>query len=462
MKPLSILSASAALCVGLVSTFASAAFTLPKYEHYTMENGLEVYLMPQTEVPLVDVVLAVKAGSLRDGKQYGLAAMTGESLQFGAGNLSKTELEDRFAHYGAEFDSSVSSETTELSLSFAAADTDIMMPLLAKVLLKPKFDSEEFSKYKKRFLSQLEQTRERPRQVKGGMLRHLFYGEHPYGAPSQGNEKTVAKISRDDVKRFYQQNFVPSNAAIIVVGDINTKKWRKSLEAMFSSWQGEAGPAQTIEAPMAPDHARVLLVNKGDATETSFVLGGVGHSAKHPDAVAARVVNTLVGGRFTSWLNEELRTNSGLSYGARSAFSKNKLAGLFYVSSFTKTETTFEAIDLALKTYSRLWLQGIDAAGLASAKAYVKGLFPPDFETPSQLSALLAYLWSMDLDDSYINKFEERVDALDLEHANALAKTLFPRDKLQFVLVGKAEALREGAKKYGDVKEVDIKEFYHP
>ena len=130
--------------------------------------------------------------------------------------------------------------------------------------------------------------------------------------------------------------------------------------------------------------------------------------------------------------------------------------GIFYISSFTKTETTFDAIDLALKTYERLWQQGIDQQTLDSAKAYLKGQFPPRYETAEQLAGLLGQMFVYDFDASYINNFEQQVNSLDLQTTRALIKKHFPRENLQFVLIGKSEEIRDQAKKYGDVRELEI------
>jgi len=149
--------------------------------------------------------------------------------------------------------------------------------------------------------------------------------------------------------------------------------------------------------------------------------------------------------------------NAGLTYGARSAFVSYGKGGLFQVTTFTRTATTFETIDLALEVYNRLWEDGIDKETLASAKAYVKGQFPPRYETSSQLAGLLAQMQLYGYDESFINTFEETVNTLDVAETKRLIDTYFPRENLQMVIVGNAAEIREGLPKYGAVHEVDIK-----
>ncbi len=205
--------------------------------------------------------------------------------------------------------------------------------------------------------------------------------------------------------------------------------------------------------------ANVVLIDKADANETTFMIGGQGVAVNNSDSVAISVINTILGGRFTSWLNDELRVNSGLTYGAVSRFNKYGNAGTFYISTFTKKSSTFEAIDLAMKTYQRLWQQGIDQKTLDSAKAYVKGQFPPNYETSGQLASLLSTLWTYQLSDDYINSFEQKVDSLTLAKSKKLIEQYFPKQNLHYVLIGNAKELKMKAEKYGKLSESTMKSY---
>lgn len=171
------------------------------------------------------------------------------------------------------------------------------------------------------------------------------------------------------------------------------------------------------------------------------------------------IINTLFGGRFTSMLNDELRVNSGLTYGARSSFEPLKYGGSFAISTFTANETTEAALDKAFEVLNTLHSKGLDEQSLASAKNYVKGQFPPKYETVSQLSGLLGEMFWYDLDKSYINNFQKKVDALDLKKANEIIETYFPKDHLQLVIIGKASEIKPIAEKFGKVIETEINTY---
>lgn len=456
MKKLLLTISSFAL---FISNVVFADFAIPKYEKMTLDNGLTVYLMEQHEVPLIDIQMVTKAGAIHDGKSYGLANFTGDALSYGSAELSKQAIEDLFAFHGANFNSNVGIESSSTGLSISSKDTEKLMPVFRDIVLKPTFDSTEFAKEKKLYINQLNQSREQPRSVIGPLFMRLYYQDHPYGNPVRGDMNSIEDITLDQIKSFYKRFYVANNSALIVVGDFKTDQMESLIKGLFSQWKPRSIKKTVQNNISVPSQSNVLIVNKGDAKETTFMIGGKGVTANHPDEVALQVINTILGGRFTSWLNDELRVNSGLTYGARSGFNSESEAGTFVISTFTKTETTFEAVDLALKTYQKLWEKGIDKKTLESAKSYIKGQFPPRYETSGQLARLLSRMWSLNLNDSYINDFQKTVDSLTVEKANKIASENFPKDALQFVLIGKAEDIKEKAKKYGKVQQKDIKTF---
>ena len=194
----------------------------------------------------------------------------------------------------------------------------------------------------------------------------------------------------------------------------------------------------------------VLLIDKPDATQTYFIIGQPGVRRSTPDRVALSLVNTLFGGRFSSMVNDELRVNTGLTYGASSRVELARLTGGLYISTYTKTETTQKAIDLALEVLKRLHDNGITAEQLASAKTYTKGTYPPQrLQTADQIAALLGELELFGLGRDEVDQFFARVDAVTLEQANAVARKYYRTDNLTFVLLGNASKIREVAAKYG-------------
>jgi predicted Zn-dependent peptidase len=350
-------------------------------------------------------------------------------------------------------------EMSTVTSSFAAKDQAKVLGIIRDIVISPRFDKVEFDKYKTRYLVRLEQQKESPRTVIRTYFNKMVYGNTGYGTAMQGDTKSVEGITLNDVKAFHKHWYQPKNSAVIIAGDFNSKTMLIRLKALFSGWKNSTTVKVVKPSPVRQfKHANVLLVDKPDAIETRLLIGGKGINRSNPDYVAIRVINTILGGRFTSWLNDELRVNAGLTYGAHSSFSTYGQSGTFAISTFTKTSTTVEVIDLAMKTYKRLWKKGVDKYTLASAKAYVKGQFPPKYETSTQLAELLGEMFGYGFDENFINTFEQQVNSLTQAKAKQIINQYFPKENLQYVLIGKAEDIAEKVSKYGTLKQVNIKD----
>lgn len=437
----------------------SQEYKLPKYEKLKLKNGLTVYLMEQHEVPMINVSVVMPAGAIYDNEKSGLASLTAVALRHGTKNYPKAKLDEDLDFIGASLNTYASKESAGLSAEFASKDQDKVLDIVREVLTLPTFDPIEFEKEKKRILTNLEQAKESPRTVIGSYFDKFLYGDHVYGNTVQGQISTVSNISIDDLKKFYSANYIPNGSAIAIVGDFNPKDMKAKITKLFSAWpKGSQTNANLASQKInTPTGNRVLLINKEDAKETTFYIGALGISRNNPDYVAIDVVNTLFGGRFTSMLNDELRVNTGLTYGARSSFSPLKNSGSFAISTFTAGATTEAAIDKALEVLNTLHTKGLDEQGLTSARNYVKGQFPPRYETAGQLASLLTQMYWYNFDESYINNFQKTVDGLTLEKTKEIIAKYFPKDKLQFVMVGKASEIKKIAEKYGPVTVVEIK-----
>ena len=263
-----------------------------------------------------------------------------------------------------------------------------LLPIIKQVISSPTFPEKEITKRKQRWIAELDQAKESPRSVIGSYYNKLIFGDAPYGNPVDGTKTGIEKLTKNAVEEFYSFNYNPSSSAISVVGDFNVPTMKNTLSDLFGDWKGY--PIKTIgdtyynEVPF--NESTVYLIDKSNATETTFLIGGYGIKMRNEDQTQIDVINTILGGRFTSWLNDELRINAGLTYGVRSSFRAYKQSGTFSIYSFTATKNTEAALDLAIKTYNRLFEKGIDEETLASAKNYVKGQFPPDYEPASALA----------------------------------------------------------------------------
>ena len=446
-----------ALSFSLFSVASVADYTLPSYEKLTLDNGLSVYLMAQKEVPLIDISVVIKAGAIEDSEDAGLNYFTARNLTLGTKSLNKTELDQVIDFVGAEIFSTANLEFVTVGASLASKDSQKILPIVRDIVMAPRFDNDEFDKLKQRHILNVQQGKERPSSVINNYFNRLVFGNNGYGAVIKGDSQSIQALTLAQLKQHYNKWYQPKNSAVIVVGDFDSKAMKQQLSKLFSGWKNTSNVVATkVEKSAKAQQSNLLLVNKPDARQSTFLIGGKGIAKSNNDRVGLSVINTILGARFTSWLNDELRVNAGLTYGARSRFNSYSQDGSFAISTFTKTETTIEAIDLALKTYARLWEKGIDEQTLMSAKAYVKGQFPPQFETSTELASLLVNMYGYQFDESYINTFEQQVDSLTIDKTKQLIKQYFPQENLQFVVIGQADAIRDKLAKYGEISEVNI------
>ncbi|SKB94339.1 M16 family metallopeptidase [Dyadobacter psychrophilus] len=441
-----------------LSASAQNNFKVPPFEKFKLKNGLTVFLMEQHEVPLINVSAVFDAGSINDGERYGLAGITADALLFGTEKYTKPQIEEMTDFVGASINTYAAKDLAGLTSSFAAKDQEKLFDIIQQVIMHPVFDKTEFDKHKQRLTQELVREKESPRAVINAYMNAFMFKDFPYATPGGGTPTTIEKLSAADAKAFYEGNYTSGRGAIAIVGDFKAADMKKKVTAMFGSWK--TAPYRMVKR-VAPDlefdKSRVLLVDKPDARETTFLIAGKGIDYNSADYVPVLVVNTILGGRFTSWLNDALRVNSGLTYGARSSFTRYKFAGTFSISTFTKNSTTVPAVDMALQVLDSLHKTGINDEILKSAKAYVKGSFPPAYESAGALARLLTDMHIYNFDENYINTFQAKVDGLTTEQTKQIIATYFPKDKLQFVMVGKASEIRDSVKKYGELTEKQIK-----
>lgn len=451
----------------LFSTFAIAeGVTLPAVERVVLENGTVLVLHEKHDVPLIGLEAMLRGGAISDpADKHGLTALLASLMEKGAGDRSGVQFAEAVASVGGDLSASASREAVTVSAEFMAKDADLMVELLADLLQRPHLDANEFTKLRERSINLI-------KAAKGGDPSGLMpvyadaflFGEHPYGNPVSGSETTLAGISHRDVSNWYRESFGADRLVIAVSGDFQASVMRERLTAAFAGWRSAEAELSTVQAPAAATENRVYLIDKPGATQSYFRIGNVGVARDYAGRADLDLANTVFGGRFTSMLMTELRTKSGLTYGARSSVARYTQPGSVFIASFTQTETTVEAIDLALSTFTRFRDTGLNEDMLASSKNYVMGQFPPRLETAKQLAGTFALIEGLGLDATYIDGYGAALAAATVESIAATIDDVYPNaENLVFVVLGDAEAIRDQVSKYGPVTEISVTEpRFHP
>jgi len=441
----------AALSLVLMFAFVAEGQTLklPPHERISLKNGMTVLLMEKRGVPMVSFAAIVKASSVMDpAGQEGLASVTAGLLRKGTTTRSAQKFAEDLDFIGASFSADAGVDLTSLSAECLTKDLDQGLNLLSDALLHPAFSQAEVDKLLSQSIDSVKAAKDEARSVALTYYYGYLFGKHPYARPEGGDDLSLTRIKRDAIVKFYETNYTPGNTILAVAGEFNASQMKARLEEVFGGWTAKGAAPPVLTAPQPVKGKKLLLIDKPDSTQTFFVVGNIGTAVNEPDRVAIRVVNIIFGGRFTSQLNEALRVESGLTYGAESFFDSKKQPGAFAIYSYTKNETTVQAMDLALKILGKLHKEGVTADELASAKAYIKGQFPPSIETSGQLARRIASNEFYGLTDDEINQLEARIDAVTLPVAKQAIEKHFPEENLVFMLIGKASEIRPAVQKY--------------
>jgi predicted Zn-dependent peptidase len=409
----------------------------PAVSSHTLQNGLPVRIAPMREVPVVEVVLVIRAGAGADPlERPGLASLTADMLDEGAGGRDTLQLADAVDFLGAELSTGASWDASVIRLHVPVSRMGEALSLMSDVALRPAFGPAELERLRREALTGILQARDQPRRIAALALARAVFGEgHRYGLPLDGDARSVAAFQAPDLRRFHAQHYHPESAALMVAGDVDAVTVLPLLERSFGAWpRGRSAPV-TLPAPRQLRERRVVLVDRPGAAQSVLRLGRVGPPRDTPNHVEIEVMNTLLGGSFTSRLNDNLREQHGYSYGAFSGFDYRRVGGVFQAASDVQTSVTAEALGEVVKELTRIRTRAGDEE-VERARNYLAYGYAQDFETTRQMAARLAEQWLYGLPEDTFSRFVPRALALGGAQVQATARGLIDPGKLAIVVVG--------------------------
>jgi predicted Zn-dependent peptidase len=436
---------------------SGGAVHVPAHERVVLPNGITLLVVPSADVPLISFHAVFRGGPLGDAKP-GVASLVAGLLDKGAGARNAFEFVDAVEGAGGSFSTVTGTEALSISGQFLARDQSLMLELLSDAITRPRFEAAEFEKLRARRIELIKATKDSdPAELIGTYGRALLFGAHPYGKPANGSEESLAAIAHQDVLDFYRAHIGADRLILVFAGDLDVAALKRDVTERLGTWRRAGVIAAPVAEPTCVRGRRVLLVDSPESAQTYFWIGNVGVSKRYPEHAALDLVSTLYGGRFTSMLNTELRIKSGLSYSARAGFTRTTAAGEFAIRSFTDTENTGTALDLSLETLTRLKVTGVTSDMLDSARSYVLGQYPLNFETAADWASALVELEFYGLGPEHIDDYAAQLREVTLPVARAVIDQAFPNaDDLVIVLIGDAARIRGVASRYGEVTEMSL------
>jgi len=430
--------------LGIVLTlWAASAQATPQIQNWVAKNGSRVYFVPTDGLPLVDIRVVFDAGSARDGAQFGLASLTSSLLDTGAGQWDADAIAQRLEGVGARLATGVARDSAWLSLRSLTQPKllDTALDTARAILVKPTFNDADFDREKKRMLLGLKQREESPADLAGIAFFEAVYGPHPYAHPKEGNIDTVEKLSRKDLRNFYQKYYVAKNAMMVIVGAVDKQQAETIADNLLQGMPaGDAAPPLPLVSQ--PTAARTL--RKSFPSEQTHVFSGVpGMRMGDPDYFPLYVGNHILGGSgLVSKISNEVREKRGLSYSAYSYFYPFREAGPFMMGLQTKNDQADEALRVMQETLREFIAQGPTETELEASKKNITGGFAMRLDSNQKLTEQVAAIGFYGLPLDYLDNFTKLVTAVTAEDIKKAFQARIHPDQLQTVLVG-ANAQRE-------------------
>jgi len=421
---------------------------LPPVETRTLANGLQVRVMGIHKVPTVHLELAIRTGVTADpAGKAGLASLTADMLDEGAGSRSALEIADAIDFLGAELTTTGAVDATYLELHVPVARLADALPVMADVVARPTFPETELNRLRQERLASLLEMQDDPEQMIQVAFPRLVFGpRHRYGTPIVGTSASLKGFTVADLKEFHAANIRPSNAVLVVAGDVTAEAIVPQLERAFAGWTGPAGAKPPLAGDAPPSAARrVFLIDKPGAAQSQIRIGTMGVPRSAPDYFAIRVLNTILGEAFTSRLNTNLREVHGYAYGASSRFDMRLSAGPFFAAAGVQTDKTADALKEFFIELANIH-QPVPGEELEKARNYLALLMPRNFETTRGRADALAQAWIYDLPADYYATYADRVRAVTAADVKRAADKYIVPDRLAVVIVGDRKAIEAGVK----------------
>jgi predicted Zn-dependent peptidase len=417
-------------------------FVFPAIEKSSLPNGLRVWTVAHTAIPVVTVILLLRRGSADDPPGLdGLAALTVDMLDEGSGRQSAIEFHESLARIGAQLDSDIGPDAAVLTITSLSRFSSEAIRLLADMTARPSLTEDDFQRVRQLRVHRMTQLRDMPGAVADRAFVRLLYGAHPYGHTPLGSEQTLAAITVEDVRAFHREALRPSDGTLIVVGDCHHPEVLRIAGEVFAGWDGGDEPHRPRVVSL-PRPARVSIVPRPKAPQSELRIGHVAVARNTPDYHALVATNMTLGGQFVSRINLNLRQDKGFTYGARTSFDFRRMPGPFTLQVSVHTAATGRAIAESLAEIDGIrGARPVTQDELALGVAALTRGFARNFETAEQIARAVSQIALYDLPDDYFDSFVPEVERVTVDEVTRVAARTLDPDRLTVLVVGDLDAI---------------------
>lgn len=415
---------------------------LPPVVTRTLPNGLRLMVVERHKLPIADFVLVVPTGATANpANQAGVAGLAADMLTEGTTTRTALQIADQIGFLGIALGAESGWDATTVSLTTPTAQLDSALALFADVSLHPTFPATEWKRIKEERLTSLLQIKDRGPSIANRVFPAVLYGQNnPYGRPASGTEASVGAMTDADVRAFYTAHFLPNQATLIAVGDVTAADLERRIGALFGGWAKGNETMATVPTPQVAAPTTIYLVDKPGAAQSSFRIGSVGVARSTPDYFPLQVMNTALGGSFTSRLNQELREVKGYTYGAFSGFEMRRAAGPFTAQAEVVSAKSDSAL-IDFMSELRQIRDTIPTTELTKTKRYIELELPSAFETTGDIANRLTAVALYGLPLDYFNHYVANIESVTQGDVQRVAQKYIDPSHMAIVIVGDRKSI---------------------
>ena len=433
----------------------------PQIAERTLPNGLRVLVAPTRGLPLVSARLNFDAGSADDSvARTGAAGFTAGMVTQGADGLTAPEIATQIEQLGASVGAGAGADFTNVYANAPANVFPQTVELMARIARNPTFDAEELRRQKDQALEGLQVALSSPPSIAGLTLPRVIYGDAPYGQPS-GTATTIPAVTAEDLRAFHSRFWRPSNGTLVFSGDIEPEAAFALAERTFGDWRDPAGAGEPVANPAGQALApRVVVIDQPGAGQAAVYAAMRSITRDNPDYYPLVLGNSLLGGGFSSRLNQEIRIKRGLSYGAGSGVGARQDVGTFTAQAQTRNNAVNEVVSLLLQEVGRMGTETPTEADVGPRRANLIGDFGQSLETVDGLGSWVANLALYDIPMSELAAYTGRIEAVTPAQIQAAFARNLPVSNASIVVVGDASQFIEQLRQtYPNVEVVPLSEL---
>lgn len=433
---------------------------LPQPVEKTLANGLRVIVVPKHDIPLVAARLMVKTGAAADpaGKD-GLAALTATVLTQGTKTRTAEQIARGVEALGATLVADAGWDSSSIDLSVTSSNLARAMEFAGDVARNATFKQDEFERERAQAIDALQVDLTQPRTLAGVVASRLIFGDAPYGHNLDGTPASLGKITRADLVKFHATHYRPDNAVLVLAGDVKAEDAFTLAQNVFGGWKRGTAAAPATKKPFERPKPRVVVIDMPDAGQAGVVVGRQGVRRTDPAYFHGQVANSVLGGGYSSRLNQEIRIKRGLSYGAGSSLDARADVGPFSMRTETKNESAAEVVGIMIGEMSQLSSADVPESELTPRKAALIGGFGQSLESTAGIVNRIAALALYGQPLSDINRYVSNVQSVTAADVRKYAQANLGRD-VNVVVVGDAKQFVEPLRKqFSDVEVIKAEEL---